>query len=70
MKLASFINPENRQKTYGLIDADGIIDLGRRFSDSYADIPAALRAGALKQFEAVQGTPDFRFEQVTFFAGD
>ncbi|QZN96035.1 fumarylacetoacetate hydrolase family protein [Symbiopectobacterium purcellii] len=66
MKLASFINPETRQKTYGRIDADGIIDLGRRFSDIYADIPAALRAGALKQFEAVQGAPDFRFEQVTF----
>ncbi|MGK2888352.1 MAG: hypothetical protein ACSLEN_02215 [Candidatus Malihini olakiniferum] len=65
MKLASFINPETQKKTYWRIDADGIIDLWLCFSYTYADIPAVLRAGMLKELGAVQGAPDFCFEHVT-----
>ncbi|GAB7266986.1 hypothetical protein DZJ_35380 [Dickeya ananatis] len=45
MKLASFINPENGVKTFGMVNDNGLIDLGGRLP--FSDLAALLRANAL-----------------------
>ncbi len=41
MKLASFLYQGKR--SYGIVQADGVIDLGRRLGDRYGDLKALLQ---------------------------
>ncbi|KAF1370100.1 fumarylacetoacetate hydrolase family protein [Yokenella regensburgei] len=45
MKLASFTHQGTR--SYGIVKADGVVDLGRRIGTRYADLKALLAADAL-----------------------
>ena len=45
MKLASFLHQDIR--SYGIVKAEGVVDLGRRLGDRYADLKALLAADGL-----------------------
>lgn len=47
MKLASFLYQGKR--SYGIVQADGVIDLGRRLGDRYNDLKALLQGNGLAQ---------------------
>ena len=47
MKLASFLYQGKR--SYGIVQADGVIDLGRRLGDRYSDLKALLQGNGLAQ---------------------
>lgn len=47
MKLASFLYRGKR--SYGIVRADGVIDLGRRLGDRYSDLKALLQGNGLAQ---------------------
>ncbi len=47
MKLASFLYRGKR--SYGIVQADGVIDLGRRLGDRYGDLKALLQGNGLAQ---------------------
>ncbi|MBY4593998.1 fumarylacetoacetate hydrolase family protein [Ottowia caeni] len=65
MKLVSFTR-ENRPG-FGAVKGDGIIDLGSRFGDRYADLKALLAGGAIAEASAIVATqePDFALSEVT-----
>lgn len=65
MKLASFIHQGRR--SYGMVTADGVIDLGRRLGGRYADLKALLAADALQQAEQFSHeATDIRFDALSF----
>lgn len=65
MKLASFIHQGTR--SYGIVKADGVIDLGLRLGDRYSDLKALLAADALAHAQHfMQETPDLRFDALEF----
>ncbi|HKS33994.1 MAG TPA: fumarylacetoacetate hydrolase family protein [Enterobacteriaceae bacterium] len=45
MKLASFLHQDIR--SYGIVKAEGVVDLGRRLGDRYTDLKALLAADGL-----------------------
>lgn len=47
MKLASFLYRGKR--SYGIVQAEGVIDLGRRTGDRYGDLKALLQGNGLAQ---------------------
>ena len=47
MKLTSFVYQGKR--SYGIVQADGVIDLGRRLGDRYGDLKALLQGNGLAQ---------------------
>ena len=47
MKLASFLYQGKR--SYGIVQAEGVIDLGRRLGDRYSDLKALLQGNGLAQ---------------------
>ena len=47
MKLASFLYQGKR--SYGIVQAEGVIDLGRRLGDRYGDLKALLQGNGLAQ---------------------
>ncbi len=49
MKLASFTH--TGRASYGIVDGDGIVDIGRRLGDRYPTVRAVLAAGALSEVE-------------------
>lgn len=65
MKLVSFTR-ENRPG-FGAVKGDGIIDLGSRFGDRFADLKALLAGGAIAEASALVATqePDFALSEVT-----
>nr|WP_318383989.1 fumarylacetoacetate hydrolase family protein [uncultured Enterobacter sp.] len=65
MKLASFIHQGTR--SYGIVKADGVIDLGLRLGDRYSDLKALLEADALQHAHPfMQDAPDLRFDALEF----
>jgi 2-keto-4-pentenoate hydratase/2-oxohepta-3-ene-1,7-dioic acid hydratase in catechol pathway len=48
VKLISFT--ESGRRSYGAVVSDGIVDLGRRFADRFADLRAAIAGNALASF--------------------
>ncbi|GAA3577316.1 MAG: fumarylacetoacetate hydrolase family protein [Gibbsiella quercinecans] len=65
MKLASFIHQGIR--SYGIVKADGVINLGQRLGNRYGDLKALLAAGALHEAQQLDGeTPDIRFNDLEF----
>ncbi|MGM3173762.1 fumarylacetoacetate hydrolase family protein [Dickeya lacustris] len=65
MKLASFINPESGAKTFGMVNGNGLIDLGRRLSGRFSDLGSLLRADALAGLPQHSGI-DFCLDDVTY----
>ncbi|MEN0613454.1 fumarylacetoacetate hydrolase family protein [Klebsiella indica] len=65
MKLASFIHQGSR--SYGIVKADGMINLGQRLGNHYGDLKSLLAAGALNEAQRLAGeTPDIRFDDLEF----
>lgn len=65
MKLASFVNQGIR--SYGIVKADGVINLGRRLGDRYSDLKSLLAANALNEAQQLSGeTPDLSFDALEF----
>jgi hypothetical protein len=61
MKLASFVHQGIR--SYGIVKADGVINLGRRLGDRYSDLKSLLAANALNEAQQLSGeTPDLSFD--------
>lgn len=65
MKLASFINPQSGAKTFGIVNDNGLIDLGRRLSGRFSDLTEVLRANALANLPHTAGA-DFYLDEVTY----
>jgi len=65
MKLASFVYQGCR--SYGIVKADGVIDLGRRLGDRYGDLKSLLAASALHEAQQLSGeTADIRIDALNF----
>lgn len=65
MKLASFVHQGIR--SYGIVKADGVINLGRRLGDRYSDLKSLLAANALNEAQQLTGeTPDLSFDALEF----
>ncbi|MDF7662277.1 fumarylacetoacetate hydrolase family protein [Erwiniaceae bacterium L1_54_6] len=63
MKLASFVHQGKR--SYGIVSDEGVIDLGRRLGDRYADLKSLLAADALHEAQQLSSeTPDLRFDDL------
>lgn len=65
MKLASFVHQGIR--SYGIVKADGVINLGCRLGNRYSDLKSLLEANALNEAQQLSGeTPDLSFEVLEF----
>ncbi|WP_312691977.1 fumarylacetoacetate hydrolase family protein [Kosakonia sp.] len=65
MKLASFVHQGIR--SYGIVTAEGVINLGQRMGDRYGDLKSLLAANALQEAQQLAGeTPDIRFDDLQF----
>ena len=65
MKLASFVHQGIR--SYGIVSAEGVVNLGQRLGDRYADLKALLAADALAQAARYGEAPaDLRFDEIDF----
>ncbi|SCC55035.1 fumarylacetoacetate hydrolase family protein [Kosakonia oryziphila] len=65
MKLASFVHQGIR--SYGIVKADGVINLGQRLGDQYGDLKSLLAANALHEAQQLDGeTADIRFDDLQF----
>ncbi|MDD7996938.1 fumarylacetoacetate hydrolase family protein [Kosakonia radicincitans] len=65
MKLASFVHQGIR--SYGIVKADGVINLGQRLGDRYGDLKSLLAANALNEAQQLNGEmPDIRFDDLQF----
>ena len=50
MKVVSFVR--NGKSSYGVVNGDGIVDVGAKLGSKYPDLVAVLKAGALAEVEA------------------
>lgn len=65
MKLASFVHQGIR--SYGIVKADGVINLGQRLGDRYGDLKSLLAANALNEAQQLDGeTADIRLDALQF----
>lgn len=65
MKLASFVHQGIR--SYGIVKADGVVDLGRRLGDHHSDLKSLLAADALNEAQQLFGEkPDLSFDALEF----
>lgn len=66
MKLASFVHQGIR--SYGIVSAEGIVNLGQRLGDRYADLKALLAAddGLAQAARYSEEAADLRFDQIAF----
>lgn len=66
MRLMSF--EKNGKRSYGVVEGDGVIDLGPRLGERYPDLLALIAGDALGAArEAAAGArTDFRLDEVTF----
>ena len=65
MKLASFNHQGSR--SYGIVKADGVINLGQRLGDRYGDLKSLLAADALQEAQQLCGeTADLPFNDLEF----
>lgn len=64
MKLVSFL--AGGKASYGVVNGDGIVDLGKRLGGKYADLKAFIAAGAYSEAQAVAtAAPDHTLSAVT-----
>ncbi|WP_288876355.1 fumarylacetoacetate hydrolase family protein [uncultured Kosakonia sp.] len=66
MKLASFVHQGIR--SYGIVSAEGVVNLGQRLGDRYADLKALLAAddGLAQAARYSEEAADLRFDQIAF----
>ncbi|MFI8316042.1 fumarylacetoacetate hydrolase family protein [Kosakonia cowanii] len=66
MKLASFVHQGIR--SYGIVSAEGVVNLGQRLGDRYADLKALLAAddGLAQVARYSEEAADLRFDQIAF----
>lgn len=65
MKLASFIYQGKR--SYGIVQADGVVDLGRRLGDRYGDLKALLQLNGLAEAARYQSEAcDIALAEIAF----
>jgi 2-keto-4-pentenoate hydratase/2-oxohepta-3-ene-1,7-dioic acid hydratase in catechol pathway len=66
MKFVSF--KAKGANTYGVVDGDGVIDLGKRLGKKYPTLRAALKANAMADLKkAAKGKkPDYKLAKITF----
>lgn len=65
MKLASFLHQDIR--SYGIVKAEGVVDLGRRLGDRYSDLKALLAADGLGDARRyAEEVVDLPLEALTF----
>ncbi len=65
MKLASFVHQGIR--SYGIVSAEGVVNLGQRLGDRYIDLKALLAADGLAQAARYGEEPiDLHFEEIDF----
>ncbi|MGK9175040.1 fumarylacetoacetate hydrolase family protein [Yokenella regensburgei] len=65
MKLASFVHQGIR--SYGIVKADGVVDLGRRLGSRYSDLKSLLAADALSEARQFAGDQaDLHFDALEF----
>lgn len=65
MKLASFLYQGTR--SYGIVTAGGVIDLGNRIGDQYRDLKALLQGDGLEQARRFAQAPvDLKMDAITF----
>jgi 2-keto-4-pentenoate hydratase/2-oxohepta-3-ene-1,7-dioic acid hydratase in catechol pathway len=65
MKLASFMRQDT--PSFGIVTAQGIIDLGRRLGDRYGDLKALLQGDGLAEAARyLHDAPDVPMENLTF----
>ena len=65
MKLASFLHQDIR--SYGIVKAEGVVDLGRRLGDRYTDLKALLAADGLDDARGyAEEAVDLPLEALTF----
>ncbi len=66
MKLASFYS--NGNDSYGVVVKDGIVNIGSRLGDRYADLRNVLEADALEEVGKLANgkAPDFALDAVTY----
>jgi 2-keto-4-pentenoate hydratase/2-oxohepta-3-ene-1,7-dioic acid hydratase in catechol pathway len=68
MKIASFVDPAGRA-SYGVVQGDGVVDLGKRLAASgAATLKALLAAGRLSEVAGIVAgaSPDYALSQVRF----
>lgn len=66
MKLASFVLQGIR--SYGIVSAEGVVNLGQRLGDRYADLKALLAAddGLAQAARYSEEAADLRFDEIAF----
>jgi 2-keto-4-pentenoate hydratase/2-oxohepta-3-ene-1,7-dioic acid hydratase in catechol pathway len=66
MKLASFVHQGIR--SYGIVSAEGVVNLGQRLGDRYADLKALLAAddGLAQAAHYSEEAADLRFDEIAF----
>ena len=65
MKLASFIY--KGQRSYGIVKADGVVNLGRRLGDRYSDLKALLQGnGMAEATRYLNDAVDVPLDAITF----
>ena len=66
MKLASFVHQGIR--SYGIVSAEGVVNLGQRLGDRYADLKALLAAddGLAQAARYSEEAADLRFDEIDF----
>jgi len=65
MKLLSFRTAAG--DSYGLVNGDGVVDLGQRLGGKYADLRALLEGGGLDEAAALSGTAaDYALSAITY----
>ncbi len=66
MKLASFVHQGIR--SYGIVSAEGVLNLGQRLGDRYADLKALLAAadGLAQAARYSEEAADLRFDEIAF----
>ena len=65
MKLASFIY--KGQRSYGIVKADGVVNLGRRLGDRYGDLKALLQGNGMSEATRyLDDAVDAPLEAITF----
>ncbi|MGK3142474.1 fumarylacetoacetate hydrolase family protein [Pantoea sp. C2G6] len=65
MKLASYIHKGKR--SYGIVKAEGVVDLGQRLGDRYVDLKALLQENGLSEaMRYLSATGDLPADEITF----
>ncbi|MFQ1681699.1 fumarylacetoacetate hydrolase family protein [Pantoea dispersa] len=67
MQLCSFSLIDQARKSYGIVQPDGVIDLGARLGDSCPDLKTLLQRGGLSDLQVYLSEPvDYAFSAIRF----